>query len=223
MKLCNACHVKVQSKKDLCPLCGTPLFPSDIDAPPINQYPDLTKSIVQYNFIYRILLFLTITSIGVSLLVNWLVFPQFMWSLIVLASAVYCWVTIPPLLRRGANFAALSVLQVLVTSVLVVALDFIVGYKGWSTAYVVPALMMAGILVIGLMVIFNRTRWYQYVLYQVTMALLGFTPLILHYTGLKTSLVMVIISTSLGLASLALTIAFGDRSIKTEFRRRFHL
>jgi hypothetical protein len=156
-------------------------------------------------------------------LINWLVTPDFWWCLIVLAVAAYCWISIPPLLRRGANYATRAVWQVIFTSALCVALDFIVGYTGWSVSYVVSSLLCAGILSIGLMAIFSRTSWTQYVFSLAWMALFSFVPLILLLVGIAQNVVLVIITAALGLACLLTLIVFGDRTIKNEFKRRFHL
>lgn len=225
MKACEACHVKVQSKKDFCPLCGSPLAASGEAgfAAPRNAYPDLSRRMVQYNFFLRLSLFVSLLAGGISLLVNLLVTPQLLWSLIVIASLAYCWVVIPPLLRRGVNFAAQAVLQVLFTSTLVIILDFITGYRGWSLTYVVPGLLMAGIIAIGFMVMFNRTKWSQYVLYQIVMGIFGFIPLVLYFFNLSANLLMVILTGAFAMASLLVTFIFGDRTVKNEFKRRFHL
>lgn len=225
MKTCNSCHVLVQNKKDFCPLCGTPLDPAQTPAYPLpsNHYPDLSRALAKYNFVVRILLLITLLGSGVSLLVNLLVSPGFLWSLIVIAASTYCWLVVPPLLRRGVNYAAQTVLQVFGTSLLMIVLDSIIGFRGWSISYVIPGLLMAGILSIGLMAIFNRTFWSQYVLYQVLMGVFGFIPLLLYLLGLPSNLLMVIFTGALAMASLLITFIFSDRTVKNEFKRRFHL
>lgn len=223
MKACNECHVKIEGEREFCPLCGSPLEDFSQPGLPLNLYPDLSGRTRQYNLIARLLVFLSLLGAGLSVLINLLVPSGFMWCLIVIAALVYLWLTVPPLLRRGVNYSRRIMFQVIFTCVLVVALDFITGYRGWSVNYVVPGLLSAGIGAIGVMVVFNRTNWSQYVLYQVQMGVFAFIPLVLYLMGLSNSLVMVLIAASLGLASLLVTIVFGDRSIKSEFKRRFHM
>lgn len=226
MKTCEECRVRVATEKEFCPLCGNALAAGQ-GAPayrlPGNRYPNLGPTLVQFNLLRRLLIFITLLSCGVSVLVNWLVTPGYWWCFIVIASVLYCWLTIPPLLRRGRNFASQVVLQVFLTGGLVVGLDFFVGYRGWSVSYVVPSLLCAGILAIGLMAVFNRTNWAQYILYQVLMGIFGFIPLVLYLLGLSRNLVMVLVTAGLGLASLLVMLVFGDRTIKSEFKRRFHI
>lgn len=226
MKECNACRICVANPHQaFCPLCGEELTEGAAPACalPRNPYPDLAGRLVQYNFIMRLLLFLTLLGCGISVLVNLLAAPGFLWCLIVIAAAGYCWLIIPPLLRRGVNYATRVVWQVLFTSALVVALDFIIGYQGWSVTFVIPSLLNAGILALALLAAINRTNWVQYVFAQVLVGVFSFVPLVLYLFGISQNLVMVLVTSCLGLASILITLVFGDRTIKSEFKRRFHM
>lgn len=227
---CSDCDINVATQGPCCPLCGSILQPATPSpakpgATPAatNPYPNLSGLTRQYNFIVRLLLFLSLLGGGICLLVNLLVPSKFFWSAIVIAALIYLWVTIPPLLRRGANFAKRTVLQVLFTSALMVLLDWLLGYSGWSVNYVIPGLLCGGIGSVGALAIFNRTNFAQYVYYQVLMGIFAFIPLVLYLTGASKNLVMVLVTAALGLASLLITIIFGDRTLKSDFRRRFHL
>lgn len=226
MKNCNACHVHVtMPHRHFCPLCGAELQETAVSEPFVapNNYPNLRGQIRQYNFIKRLILFVTLLACAISVLVNWLVTPTMWWSVIVLLVSVYCWVTIPPLLRRGANYATRTVWQALFTSALVIVLDFYTGYRGWSVSFVIPSLLSAGILAIGLMAIFNRTNWTQYMFSEIWMAVFAFVPLILYLADIAQNLVMVLVPAGLGIASILAMIVFGDKSLKNEFRRRFNI
>lgn len=221
MRACKDCCAKIVTRQNFCPLCGQALEKDAKDPAVLNPYPDLTGRERQYNLVYRCLVFMSLLGGGLSLLVNLLVPSGFLWCLIVISALLYLWLTVPPLLRRGINYSSRVMFQAIFTCGLVVALDFIVGYKGWSINYVVPGLLSAGIGAIGGLVVFNRTNWVQYVLYQAQMAIFGFIPLVLYLFGLG-NIVMVLVAASLGFASLLITIVFADRSIKSEFKRRFH-
>jgi hypothetical protein len=89
--------------------------------------------------------------------------------------------------------------------------------------YVVPAITSTGIVGIGMVVAFSRTNRSQYVLYQLMIGVFGLAPLILYFIGLAKNLTMVLVATSLGVASFLVSVVFGDRTIKGEFKRRFHM
>ena len=73
-----------------------------------------------------------------------------------------------------------------------------------------------------MLILCNRTNWAGYVVYQVVLAIFGFVPLVLYLAGAAKSLAAVLVPTVLAAASLAALAAFGDRSIKSEFKRRLH-
>lgn len=225
MKHCDSCRVDVVTGAGCCPLCGSPLEAADNPAviPPANTYPNLSDRVAKYNFVLRLFVFLSLLGCGLSLLINLTVNPSFLWSLIVVAAVVYLWVTIPPLLRNGVNYAKRVVYMAIFSSALVVVLDLIVGYRGWSVSFVVPALLMTGLASIALLMIFSRTKWTQYVFYQILLGVFGFVPLVLYLTGLASNLTMVLLCASLSLACLLVTIIFGDRSVKDDFKRRFNI
>ncbi len=224
MQACETCHVKVQTSGGFCPLCGTALVPASPPEKPLpqNPYPDLSGLTARYNLILRLLLFFSLLGGGLCVLINLLAPTGFWWSLIVIAGILYLWATVPPLLRRGVNYAKRILFQTLFTSILMVVLDSVAGYTGWSVSFVIPALFSGGITAIGLMAAFNRTNWAQYIFYQVLIGVFGFLPLALYLLNIAQNLVMVLITAGLALASLLLTIVFGDRTLKHDFRRRFH-
>lgn len=226
MEVCNACHVKVAGERHFCPLCGAELQQDGDEGErqplALNHYPDLSATTAQFNVTTRLLVLLTVLGCLMSVLINLLVTPDFLWCLIVLAAAVYCWTTIPPLLRKGVNFAKQITFQIVLTALLAIALDFIIGFQGWSVDYVLPGLLCAGIAATCAMAIFNQTNWAQYALYQVLMGVFGFVPLLLYMLSISDSLVLVLVTAGLALASLLITFLFGDRTVKEEFKRRFH-
>lgn len=225
MKACESCHVNVQTEGEFCPLCGTALHTQPAPAGPLprNRYPDLSGATAQYNLFLRLMLFFSLLGGGLSVLINLLAAPGFLWSLIVVAALAYLWLSVPPLLRRGVNYAKRIMFQVVFTSLLVVALDFIIGYRGWSVTFVIPALLDAAILAVAVMVVFNRVNWAQYIFYQLVIGVFGFVPLVLYLLDIAQNLVMVLVTAGLALASILLSIIFGDKSLKSDFKRRFHM
>lgn len=226
MRACESCHINVATPVEFCPLCGTALTESQ-NPPgvplPQNAYPDLSGVAAQYNIVWRLAVFISLLGAGLSLLVNYLVPTGFMWSLIVIAALAYLWLSVPPLLRRGANYAKRIMYQVIFTSLMLVALDIIIGYSGWSVTFAIPSLLDAAIAAVWLMVVFNRTNWAQYIFYQVMIAVFGFVPLVLYLLGIAQNLVMVLVTVGMAFASLLLSLIFGDKSLKTDFKRRFNL
>lgn len=225
MKICNVCHIHIDTTEATCPLCGNGLqetAAAEYNVPK-NHYPNLKKELVKYNFIMRILLFVSLLGCGVSVLINLLTNTTFLWCLIVVAAVVYAWLVVPSLLRQGFNYGLQALLQGLLASALCIALDFIIGYSGWSFTYVIPSIITLCILSVDLLSLFYRTNYTQYILYQIIVGVLGFVPLILYLTSVTHVFILAIIPACLGLASVLACLIFSDKSVKNEFKRRFHI
>lgn len=225
MKKCDSCHISINTENTTCPLCGTGLTAQEETAysTPDNCYPNFNKELATYNFVVRLLLFVSLLGCGVSVLINLLTNTSFLWCLIVVAAVVYAWLVVPALLRQGFNFGLQSLLQAFSASALCIALDFIIGYSGWSFTYVVPSIITLCIISVDLLSLFYRTRYSQYVLYQIIVGILGFVPLVLYLTGVANVFILAIIPACLGLASVLACLVFGDKTVKNEFKRRFHV
>ncbi len=220
MKFCKECMVQVDAPGACCPLCGAPLLSDSGDeAPP--AYPQVASR-KRYHFAYRLLFFLSLLTVAVCGLVNWLVTPGSFWWPFVVTVVVYAWLAVPHALRRGGNGGGKTLMQVVCASALVVLLDVEIGWQGWSVSFVLPFIFCAGIVAVFVLILCNRTNWAGYVVYQVVLAIFGFVPLVLYLAGAAKSLVAVLVPTVLPAASLAALAAFGDRSIKSEFKRRLH-
>lgn len=218
MKRCTACDVTVATPATACPLCGTPLVGEGAGAA---AYPPASGR-KGYHFAKRLLLFLSVMTAVVCVVVNILATPNFWWCLFVVTALAYLWAVIPHALRRGGNGGGKALMQVVCGSALAVVLDWEIGWRGWSINFAVPILFCAGIIAVMILIACNRTNWAGYVLYQVVLAVLGFVPPILYFTGVSTAMIPALIPGFLALSSLVGLAVFGDRSIKSEFRRRLH-
>lgn len=225
MKKCETCQISIDTKSSTCPLCGTGLTAQDevAYATPANRYPNFNKELATYNFLVRLLLFVSLLGCGVSVLINLLTNTKFLWCLIVVAAVVYAWLVVPSLLRQGFNFGLQALLQSFFAIALCIALDFIIGYSGWSFTYVVPSIITLCIVSVDLLSLFYRTKYSQYVLYQIIVGILGFVPLVLYLTGVANVFILAVIPACLGLASVLACLIFGDKTVKNEFKRRFHV
>lgn len=215
MKHCNHCDVKIETNQTTCPLCGAALEGQGGE----EVYPVVVTH-QKYHFIKRLLLFLSVASAAVCVLINFLTTPDFWWWMIVVTVMVYAWSVVLHTRRRGGNIGGKILMQVVCGSVLAVLLDMEIGWQGWSANYVLPAIFSIGIVVIVIWVLCNRTNWASYVLYQVTLAILGFIPLVLYFLEVSQVFLFSAIPAVMAFLSFLILAFFGDRTIKNEFRRR---
>ena len=124
---------------------------------------------------------------------------------------------------RHANLASKIVLQTIAAEVLLVMIDHSTGYAGWSVNYGIPSTLLFADLAVVFLIIVNRLNWQSYFMYQIAITIFSFIPVILWAAGLVTRPLMALITVVVTVAILFVTIKWGDRSVKTELKRRFHL
>ena len=103
------------------------------------------------------------------------------------------------------------------------AIDFSVGYNGWSVNYAFPAgilLIDAGTLV--LMAV-NNKNWQSYIMLQIFMVLCSIMAIILNFVHIVTNPIVSIVALNVSVILLLGTIIIGGRRSRVELKRRFHI
>jgi len=213
--------VKVADPADLCPLCRTVL--NDFDGnQPESMYPETVGNVRRYGFLTRIFLFLSIVGGGVSVVANYSTYDGVLWSVLTIAAILYFWAVIIHAIRHHVNVAAKILVQALCASALVVIVDLVFGYGGWSVNYVVPSFFILADLAVLVVILVNRLEWRNYVTYQLGIALLGFVPIILSLCGLIDRPLLTWIATAVASLTLIGITVFGEKTVGSELKRRFH-
>ena len=107
--------------------------------------------------------------------------------------------------------------------VLAIAVDIIVGYRGWSVNYVAPAAILLMDLAVLILMLVNVANWQSYILLQIMTVLLSGVMLILWRAGVVDRPVVTVAASAVSAVMFVGTIIFGDRRAKNELKRRFHV
>lgn len=221
MKTCKRCKVIIREDSNICPLCRTVL--TNIDEESIDKiYPSIDVNPHKYNIIKRIFLFVSILSAAGSILTNYLTYNGVIWSAITIAAIIYFWVIMSYSIKRNRNIASQILVQVVCTSILTIIMDNAIGYIGWSVNHVIPEIMILANVAVLILVFVNRMYWYTYVLNQIVIAVCGLIPGVLFLCGVIKVPLPTILATATSFIVLVVMIIFGDKTIKSELKRRFH-
>lgn len=144
------------------------------------------------------------------------------WSLIAVGGIAYAALTVRYSIMRRSSIAGILLVQSLGAHLLLILIDLMTGFHGWSFNYAIPSLILFDVIAIVFLIVVNRLNWQSYFMYQIAITIFSFIPLILWAAGLVTKPLMAVITTSLSVAVLIVTIILGDRSVKKELKRRFH-
>ena len=118
-----------------------------------------------------------------------------------------------------AKITVLTLMAILI----VIAIDFLVGYRGWSVNYALPSAIILVDVGIIICMIVNRRNWQSYMMWQIFMILCSIVPVILIFTGIVTAQLFALIAFAFSLFLFLGTLIIGDRRARVELKRRFHV
>ncbi len=230
MNKCRNCDIYVYDDTDICPLChsvldetlegdnGSPLF-SAKGAP----YPNLKKRRKQLHFAMRLILFLFIIAETTLVFVNYYVTPQFWWAGISGVAMVYIYLSMVYWIRHDAGYAAKIGLQLTLTNLVLIWIDYQTGMTGWSLQWAIPCVILFGDAIVFLLMMMNRKQWYSYTFLLLLLVVFSILIIVLYFVGKIANIVLPVISVGVTGIYVLATILFGDREFTREMKRRFHV
>ena len=145
------------------------------------------------------------------------------WSFIAVGGMAYVELTVRYSILKSRNLAGKLVAQSLGMQALLIAIDWVTGYRGWAVNYAIPGVILFDVTAVAALMAFNRLNWQSYFMYQLALTLFGFMPLVMFLAGWVTRPTLAVITAAVSAALLLLTVILGDRSVKNELVRRFHI
>lgn len=220
MSRCRQCNIEVLDETQRCPLCGTVLEPTvEVE----NMYPDIRLKSRKLVFISRLYLFV---SIAIEMLLVNICMLSEVQSLVYIISGLvllFGYIVIRYAILGTSGYIAKTVVLTSIAVIMLVAIDFSVGYNGWSVNYAFPA----GILLIdvGTLVLMavNNKNWQSYLMLQIFMVLCSIVAIILNLVHIVTNPIVSIVALNVSVILLLGTIIIGGRRARVELKRRFHI
>lgn len=227
MRTCRTCHVTIKDQTLVCPLCHS-VLETDRETPEEREYepgmyPDVKDVSRMLNFVVKLYLFLSIVVEAGLVAINAVFYSGMWWSLICGVGILYFYITLRYSIQKRTGYKRIILTQIIGGVLLTVAIDVIVGYRGWSVNYVVPSAILLIDLAIIILMLVNIQYWQSYILLQLLTILLSLVALIFWWTGIITHPAVTIVAAAVSAVLFVGTLIFGDRRAKSELKRRFHV
>jgi hypothetical protein len=220
MSKCRQCNIEVLDETEHCPLCNSVLEPTvEVE----NMYPDVKVKTKRFVLFSRIYLFLAV--VAEIVLINVCVLTD-VESIVYIISGlvmVYGYIIIRYAIIGTSGYRAKTIVLILLAVLMLIAIDVLHGYNGWSVNYVFPAgiiLVDVGILVVMAV---NYKNWQSYMMQQILMIVCSVVALILCKVGIITSPILSIVAMNISLIIFLGTLIIGGRRARVELIRRFHI
>lgn len=220
MSRCKQCNVEILDETERCPLCHSVLEKTvEVE----NMYPNVRTMTRRLALLSRIYLFVAILVEALLIYLNVLSDSEMFWSAIPGLAMLYGYLVLRYAILGKSGYKGKIIVLTLIAILMVVAIDFVVGYRGWSVNYALPSAILlvdAGILIL---MCINRRNWQSYMMWQIFMILCSVVPLVLYAVGIVTAPLLALLACAFSAALFLGTLIIGDRRARTELRRRFHV
>lgn len=199
--------------------------PDDIDAYNSRSimYPDVEPAMKKIKFVIKLLAFISFIVECVLVLINYLNYNGFKWSIICGAAMFYMCFTVSYSFQHNTGHRSKMFFQALGAMALAVVIDFIIGYSGWSLNYAIPsAIMLLDVAILVLMMV-NWSNWQSYIILQIAMLIISIIFMIFVFVDIIDYPVLTIIATAVSGIILTGTLVFGDKKAVNELFKRFRV
>lgn len=219
MNKCNKCGVLVRDDTQFCPLCRCVLEQGTGE----DSYPDVLLTVRRLKKISNVCLFVLLLISSALGAINYQYYHGMLWSLIPMAAMAYGYLVLRYAILSKSGYRAKIMVLVACGIGLVVLIDGVTGFHGWSLNVVLPGgLMFVDGIIVALMVI-NRKSWQSYLVFQIGMVFISLIPLVLWRMGLITWPLLSLVGEAVSIFLVLGTVIIGDRGAREELRRRFHI
>ena len=231
MNKCNKCNIEVLDDSIICPLCNSVLeTTSKIEEDKMDKYdsrsvmyPNVSEKQRKINFILKLIVFVSIIIELILLLINYLTYNKVWWSLICGAALVFICFTIVHSVQRNTGIRMKLFVQMIATMILLVILDHIIGYNGWSFNYGAPTIILVLDVIVLVFMIVDSSNWQSYIMLQLMLCVAGFVVVVLVLTDVVTKPLLSIVTAVVTGLILVGTVLFGDKKATNELFKRFRV
>lgn len=222
MNRCEKCNINILTKSSNCPLCGSDI--KNIDKKFIEPYPKVVLDNKHYQIIrLKIYLFLIIIMFFMTISIKFLNEKDLTYLFLSTSVLGYIWFTIYTIQKALKNIGYFILKQVLSISVIVIFIDYALGWQKWSVNYAIPMILVLGVSSISLIAMFKPMQFREYFVYQITILIVGILSILLVIFNLSTVSWTLIFAAFYSAMVMLGMIIFADKKAKLEFKKRFHL
>lgn len=219
-KHCDKCMVNVTGAQTVCPLCQAQLNGEESCQ---RTFPFIDTIMHKHNLLIRILFFISAVLVVLCFAANYLFpFPGF-WSLFVVIGVVCMWTSVSLIVRKRHNIPKTILVQAILLSTVVLALDLMTGWHRWSITYAAPCFFIVAILAVWAVAFILRLPLEHFLVYLLIDLAIGVIPIFFILFGWVSvnipSLLCVLAST----ISFVALLSFKEKALGNEVKKRLHM
>lgn len=221
MKYCDKCKVNVAGSREKCPLCQCKLDAfNDVDN--VDKFPNVSKIRSGTDFVWRILLIISIIIVLISITVNSQIPVSGSWCQFVVAGVISLWIVAFVVMKKYKNVLKCLFYEAVVVSIICVIWDYFTGMNEWSFSFVLPCLFSGSIISMGIVAKALKICAEDYILYLLSLAVFGIVSGIFLVWNFVSVTLPTMICIGISLTFFIGLIVFEGKNMWLEFKRRLH-
>ena len=187
-------------------------------------YPKV-RNIEKGHLVIKLMIFISFLTMLICSIVNVFTSTKYLWCLIVGIGIIYLWITVMYSLKRNINIGSNVMVQSIAISILVICIDFIMGYNGWAINYAIPIIIGIANITILVLTIVSVNKYYKYAIYQLIIFILSIIPMVVYIFSkdIITKPIFTIISSIVAVFTFVFSLILCGNSIAEELDRRLHM
>ena len=222
MQYCPKCKINIQGKKSCCPLCHGKVKEEGIGEE-VDVFPVLKTNGVSWMSFARVVTFLMIACEIVFVMIAIFTHSTYSWMMFAMLAVLLGWADILVTRYVHSNLLKLISVESIFACLIVLFIDFITGFRGWSVCWVIPIALPILSMLTFVIAKIQRFRLPEYVMYLMldficAMLLLPF----LIVGSFEFELLMEMAITGYLILAAAVVI-FGFKSFRAAASRRFKM
>ncbi len=189
------------------------------------MYPDIKLKTRLVQRICRIATYIALLAELLLIVINYYTYPAsgVRWSIITGGAILYLLATMWELVNRRKGHIQKIYLQIIGALALILCIDYVLGFSGWSLEFGLPCVILCIDLLIVVCMAVNFSNWQNYLLLQMFAVLLGIVDLVLLLKGIVGLPALVWSALGISAGFWTGTLILGDRKAAEEMKRKFHI
>ena len=229
MQYCTDCKIHISTRTNQCPLCHKSL-PDTLDYDVTQTYPDFIPLNKKKSRFVKVVSLTASVLILSSVLVNWLNWRGKLWCVIFSAHVLYIWLLGLLTFKKSVHSGLKLMTHAIAMTLLLVIINMFpyntetISRVSWAVSYTMPVIIIFFIITIDVIIILKKKQNLRnYLLYQFSLCIIGFIPLILVLCGVAQPIYPGIIAAVCSYLTIIGLFIFEKKIVISEFKRKFHI
>lgn len=220
MKYCKSCHIHYDTTLDHCLLCNGEL--EQIGETESTYKFSVIKKKSASHFFYRFFFFINVISALISLYLDYANGLPLTWSLVVSITNLYV-IMMFIILAVPTIWTSKLTKSIIVTVMGIMLIGLAIRDYSWAIDFVFPIAVSTNILLITILIVTNKKKWYDYFASLIIITIIGLIPGLFNLLRLTQERLPSFICFVYAIVTLLGIIFLPSKSSREEFKRRFHL